>query len=340
MAKNIKGMCIKEMNLFQHLIEHLKIKNHRITGEIVVVIILVVYLFLTFASASESELDTTSRTIYTIEVKGDGSAVWTTEQRIILRTDNELEAWRIYTEDFERERDRYMEEYKEGVEKSISKTSNLTKRAMRAADFEIAIYENDTLMGRYGVIRSSFVWYGFGDMREERFFIGDVFSDAFLLKGDVLTISLPEGYELVCVKPDPDDIRGNNLMLYGERSFYEGEPKMEIKKEKSAYFGLTLALSILIAVFVMGYSMVRYRRGKAKSGEEGQEAIAEYGYKSDEEITEEALKSRGGKMFQSDIVRETGFSKSKVSDLINKMEKSGKIEKMRAGRRNLIRLKK
>lgn len=335
-----KNKAHDEMS-FQHFIGYLK-KDLRTLQEIIVVIILAVYLLSIspFACALESELDSTSNTAYTIEVKVDGSAVWTAEQRIILRTDNELEAWRNYTWDFERERDHYMEEYKEGVEKSISKTSNLTKRAMHAADFEIAIYENETLMGRYGVIRSSFAWQGFGDVREGRLFIGDVLSDAILLKGDVLTISLPEGYESVCVKPDPDDIRGNNLMWYGERSFYYGEPKLEIKKARSTYFGLALVLSILIAVFVAGYSLVRYRRRKAKGGEEGLGAIAEYGYKSDEEIIEEALKSRGGKMFQSDIVRGTGFSKSKVSDLMNKMEKEGKIEKMRVGRRNLIRLKK
>jgi uncharacterized membrane protein len=292
----------------------------------------------------ESELDSTSNTAYTIEVKVDGSAVWTAEQRIILRTDNELEGWRNYTRGFERDRDRYIAEYQEGVEKSISKTSNLTKRAMHAADFEIAIYETETLMGRYGVIRSNFVWHGFGEVREERIFIEDVLSDAVLLKGDFLTIALPEGYEPVSVKPDPDDIRGNNLTWYGERSFYYGEPELEIKKASSSYFGLTLALGILIAVFfVTGCSLVRYRRRRKAEGgeeEEEQETIAEYGYKSDEELIEEALKSRGGRMFQSDIVRGTGFSKSKISDLMNKMEKEGKIEKMRVGRRNLIRLKK
>jgi hypothetical protein len=57
---------------------------------------------------------------------------------------------------------------------------------------------------------------------------------------------------------------------------------------------------------------------------------------SDEERVERLLEKNGGRMRQADIVAETGWSDAKVSQLLSAMADSGRVEKLRLGRENLI----
>jgi hypothetical protein len=57
---------------------------------------------------------------------------------------------------------------------------------------------------------------------------------------------------------------------------------------------------------------------------------------SDEERVERLLERNGGRMKQASIVKETGWSNAKVSQLLSSMEEEGRIDKLRIGRENLI----
>ncbi|SFR89632.1 hypothetical protein SAMN05216559_0663 [Halomicrobium zhouii] len=57
---------------------------------------------------------------------------------------------------------------------------------------------------------------------------------------------------------------------------------------------------------------------------------------SDEERVERLLEANGGRMKQASIVKETGWSNAKVSQLLSTMEDDGAINKLRIGRENLI----
>ncbi|WP_425601058.1 helix-turn-helix transcriptional regulator [Halosolutus halophilus] len=59
---------------------------------------------------------------------------------------------------------------------------------------------------------------------------------------------------------------------------------------------------------------------------------------SDEERVHRMLKRNGGRMKQASIVKETGWSNAKVSQLLSQMDDDGEIEKLRIGRENLITL--
>jgi hypothetical protein len=59
---------------------------------------------------------------------------------------------------------------------------------------------------------------------------------------------------------------------------------------------------------------------------------------SDEERVERLLAENGGRMKQARIVRETGWSDAKVSQLLSTMADEGRVEKLRLGRENLISL--
>jgi hypothetical protein len=57
---------------------------------------------------------------------------------------------------------------------------------------------------------------------------------------------------------------------------------------------------------------------------------------SDEERVERLLEQNGGRMKQASIVKETGWSNAKVSQLLSSMEEADRIDKLRIGRENLI----
>ena len=59
---------------------------------------------------------------------------------------------------------------------------------------------------------------------------------------------------------------------------------------------------------------------------------------SDEERVEHLLDQNGGRMKQARIVKETGWSDAKVSQLLSTMADEGRVEKLRLGRENLISL--
>ncbi|MFB6102477.1 MAG: hypothetical protein ABEJ73_07910 [Haloplanus sp.] len=74
------------------------------------------------------------------------------------------------------------------------------------------------------------------------------------------------------------------------------------------------------------------------TGEGGDETDVDPALLSDEERVEYLLDQNGGRMKQARIVRETGWSDAKVSQLLSTMADEGRIEKLRLGRENLISL--
>jgi len=69
--------------------------------------------------------------------------------------------------------------------------------------------------------------------------------------------------------------------------------------------------------------------------DESDEAV-DVGLLSDEERVERLLDQNGGRMKQASIVKETGWSNAKVSQLLSAMEDDGRVDKLRIGRENLI----
>lgn len=57
---------------------------------------------------------------------------------------------------------------------------------------------------------------------------------------------------------------------------------------------------------------------------------------TDEDRIQQLLDENGGRLHQSEIVSKTGWSKSKVSRLLTRMEENGQITKISVGRENLI----
>lgn len=61
--------------------------------------------------------------------------------------------------------------------------------------------------------------------------------------------------------------------------------------------------------------------------------------KGDEKKTFKTIKESGGAIFQSELVEKTGFSKVKVTRVLDKLEGKGLIERRRRGMSNLVLFK-
>jgi len=73
-------------------------------------------------------------------------------------------------------------------------------------------------------------------------------------------------------------------------------------------------------------------------GSDGGETSPDPELLSDEERVEYLLERNGGRMKQANIVKETGWSNAKVSQLLSSMDDDGRVDKLRIGRENLISL--
>ncbi|MEO0157752.1 MAG: MarR family transcriptional regulator, partial [candidate division WOR-3 bacterium] len=60
--------------------------------------------------------------------------------------------------------------------------------------------------------------------------------------------------------------------------------------------------------------------------------------KSELDIVMEIIRMHSGVIYQSQIVRESGLSKSTVSTILKVLESQGRIVRVREGRENLVRL--
>jgi len=284
-------------------------------------------------SPVDAESDHFSKTTFTIELNGDGTAIWTTEEKIILSSGEDQLAWDNFTNNFDGYKEDILQGYEQRITEIVSGYGEDVKRGMYLDGFEIEVHTNETITATYGVTVYRFVWHGFGVSKGDTIVVGDVFSDIFLSSGDVLIITIPEVYELNVINPKPDEIRDNHLIWYGYRTFYEGEPAFEVKIKKGpdpVYITLT---TIFIATISIGYFILMNREEKDVFQE-----IYNVNTKSDKEIIKEILQKRGGEAYQSDLVSETCFSKSKVSNLIKEMNEEGDVIKIKKGNKNLIRL--
>lgn len=78
--------------------------------------------------------------------------------------------------------------------------------------------------------------------------------------------------------------------------------------------------------------------GGAADDTDGESGPPDLELLSDEERVEYLLERNGGRMKQATIVKETGWSNAKVSQLLSSMDDADRVDKLRIGRENLISL--
>jgi len=284
----------------------------------------VIHIFLAFLLVTTAASLTGEFSSYSIHLLESGDALFVITERIPLSTPEDLEAWEVFASNYS-----LSEEYEEIISMTVSSISKELGREMSVSDFNLSLYLSPAPGKSYGVIEYSFLWRNFSVVRGNSLSCGDIFVGGFYISSsETLSVIIPDGFSLVEASPSPDELRDNELIWYGPKEFRSGEPRILVEKEEGlSWIHLTPALLIPFL-----YLLFRKRRGEEeKTGEEPPE---------DKELVLKLLRESGGSMLQSEIVRKTGFSKSKVSVILSKLQKEGKVEKVMKGRENLIRLKK
>ncbi len=317
-----------------------------------------------------------SSTSIKVEVLPNGDASWTTEKRIPLETPDDVASWDAtavqetarYASEFDARMKGTVAQISASVGRPMAvKGVNVT--VDKAHPY--ALSDNSSMT--YGIIRYDFTWTGFAMASGDSLEVGDAFGDGFLLnKDDSITFIFPSGYDIKGISPAADDVKnsyqpqirwiGSSANGTGDtvRLFASGEPSILLRR--AAALPLSLEWWILIPIILVsavagfgaGYLLLRRPQPRpievpplpdravvpdAGTAEplEPQDP-GEDRYLSDEEKVIMFLEEAGGQMFQTDLVKKTDFSKSKLSMVLSDLKDKGTILKIKKGKENLIRL--
>lgn len=335
-------------------------------------------------------------TITRIDLAADGSATWEITLRTRLDNDSDIAEYERFQERFRSNSSRYLDPFSERMSGVVAAANDSSDREMRATDFEAdtAIQE---VPRRWGVVRFRFTWTGFAAVDGDAVVAGDVFAGGFFISDDdALAVSVPDGYAVGSVSPEPDDAGDGVVEWRGREDFDDGRPSVRAVPAAtggngdsgtdggdtgsgSGGVGNAALIGALILALTAAAGLVAYavRTGRlglgdeqpdhggdtaatARNGDEdaGGAAIAaetdsgaETGpgtdngsdavgseLLTDEDRVRRALRERGGRMKQSDVVEAFGWSKSKTSRVLSRMADAGEVEKLRIGRENVIDL--
>lgn len=313
-------------------------------------------------------------TVIKVEVLPNGDARWTTEKVFSLDTPEDINEWDAIAA---QGRDTYLAEFEGRMKDYVARISEAAGRAMAVKDVDAAVEMTkpyallDNTSRAYGVIRYEFTWAGFAMTGGDSLEVGDAFIDGFLLnEGDSISFTLPSGYEIDSISPDQYDYKKsylpqvkwsvgvNNDTASDVLLFQSGEPSIIMRKEASPAFAvewwiLIPAMAVSAAAGFGGAYFLLNRKPKPieappmpdlivpDAGTEEPEVLPvpdEGRFLSDEERIVKYLEEAGGQMFQSDLVKKTDFSKSKLSMVLSDLHDKGTILKIKKGKENLIRL--
>ncbi|MDD2665998.1 MAG: helix-turn-helix domain-containing protein [Methanocellales archaeon] len=285
-------------------------------------------LLVTAASAQDlPEVGTT----YSVDLQEGGSASWTIEQRYQLESQEEISIFEDYVLEFQDNRSDYITEFKGEMEATLKAASSASGRPMRGSAYTVYIKTEHTPTGVYGVVVYRFDWEGFANTSGNSIMVGDALPDGLFLSQDyTLIINYPSEYKVVKVSPEPDQRNSYSLIWYGMRAFSPEEPHIELKANSGLSFQVLILILGGLAVAGACYYMHKSYREPDKESDRTE---------SDEDTVLHLLEEAGRELYQSEIVKQTGFSKSKVSAIIKSLKENGRIQKIRKGRENLIRLK-
>jgi hypothetical protein len=143
-------------------------------------------------------------TVYQIQLKTDGSALWIVEHRCPLGEKDSADLF----EQASKSLGSLTESYRSRLESIVSRISIQLGRPMSVENLTVTAKVTETLTGSVGVKRIDFVWKGFARLVDGKLEVGDVFIGGLvLLDGESLRFVFPEHLSIAEVSPKPDTIR-------------------------------------------------------------------------------------------------------------------------------------
>ena len=309
-----------------------------------------------------------------VELRANGDARWTISTTFDLSSANETMDYRELAELFEN--GETAELGLPSFQRANELADASTERSMEIQDISRSVAPERIVTNGTGRLTLSFTWTNFGQAKQEQLTIGDVFRtpEGQWLPGleadQTLTIRPPNGYGVVNASVAPSD---RELQWTGPASFTEGTlsatftgagvdptPTADPNGESDLSGAIWLLLVVIGALAVVGYFVAKRESFElptpgedAPADDQPQEETSDERVSdaetsasqaeavdtellSDEERVERLLEQNGGRMKQADIVKETGWSNAKVSQLLSAMQEEDRIDKLRIGRENLI----
>ncbi|CQR51339.1 MULTISPECIES: helix-turn-helix transcriptional regulator [Haloferax] len=318
--------------------------------------------------AQQTSLERSPQTEISIRLRADRSADWRIEMRYELDTRNETAAFEEYAQEYE--------QGTTDVGPDEAFFGRVSQMAAEQAGRSMTV-QNATTRGYVengtGVLVLTFTWTNFLEQTDEGLRLGDALSAddgetwlTSLRSNQNLTIQTPPGH---AVSDTELPLENNAVVVEGPRTFESTDQLTVAYVSTGTDQGVPWALvgggAVILAVAVAGVVLFTRRRpsgtepaGTSVSPEPRQESVSEptdepapddgdgeesdddvdLDLLSDEERVELLLERSGGRMKQANIVKETGWSDAKVSQLLSAMADEERVEKLRLGRENLISL--
>jgi uncharacterized membrane protein len=320
--------------LLRDEIQHITSRGHQMKG---LYLALVPALLLILVVAQTVPGGQGPAVTYTISLGKDGSATWNMEYRTPLLSAADLAAFQDYSDRIQAES---LPDFTGLMRRSAAEASVATGRPVTVSDFTAdgAVQSGPT--GSYGVVHYRCRWSGFAEPGDS-LTVGDVFvGGLYLGKDHALILRPPPGFSVGEVSPPPDRTQ-DGLTWYGLRSFGAGKPRVVLTEGQVPWLPMLLVLGV--AGLALGIYASRRRRTPASlPGPAPDTAAAPVDTGADLELGDRIvalLEEKGGTFPQAGIVETLGLPKSTVSEAVNRLHEAGRIEKVRKGRENLIRLR-
>ncbi len=106
--------------------------------------------------------------------------------------------------------------------------------------------------------------------------------------------------------------------------------------------GFGIAFLVLVSGFYMLFMPAKAKYGEhalAKEHQNVEKEIDLSGFSDEEKRIYELLKLNHGSIYQSDLIKETGLTKVRISRLLDRLEGKGIIDRKRRGMTNIVVLK-
>jgi len=295
------------------------------------------------------------QTAFRLQLRQNGDAAWRITDSYALEDDNDTAAFETLAGSFvDRQADT-------GWEQSFRDASRGAAAATGREMTITNVSRDYTVSEDSGRLVLEFTWTNFARVNGSRIFVQDAFNTtqgtwfSQLYEDQVLVISPPPGYAVTSAPPT--DIDDGSLRFEGPQTFepgyldivYQGDGPGPVGPQSGVPLwlgaGIVLVLGLAAAVTYLnrrrdlpsigGGGSEEDAGGAATAPDDGVDDV-DVELLSDEERVERLLTENGGRMKQARIVKETGWSNAKVSQLLSSMDEADRIDKLRIGRENLI----
>jgi uncharacterized membrane protein len=268
---------------------------------------------------------------YNINLRSEGSAVWTITQ--FSNANVTIESFDVF---------------QQKVFDLVDSAAYLTHREMSVDENSLQI--NTTISSESKTTEYTFVWQNFsivqsnqlsfGDVFQVNNFFGQLYSDAALI------LTYPMDFAVESVSPAPYERQDSAELMKWSRTqdlvtnrvnvvlTSDSQDGKSLSNGWQLYATVIAVLATGLSLIVLGFFMFKRRKNNAVAA-----IPAESPLMSEEDKIIKLLKLAGGSMRQSEITEQLRFSKAKTSQLLTSLEKKGDITRYKSGRDKIVTLK-